>query len=88
MHQRPNFFPEQCNFYYPFQIDFRLNYSTSSALMSIVENMQTQLDNDEFAAGVFVDPRNAFDTVDHGMLLQKLQHYGVKGISKKVCINR
>ena len=83
MHQRPNFFPEQCNFYYPFQIDFRLNYSTSSALMSIVENMQTQLDNDEFAAGVFVDPRNAFDTVDHGMLLQKLQHYGVKGISKK-----
>ena len=61
--------------------------------------MQTQLDNDEFAAGVFVDPRNAFDTVDHGMLLQKLQHYGVKGISKKmvqflcnkqktVCINR
>ena len=45
--------------------------------------MQTQLDNDEFAAGVFVDPRNAFDTVDHGMLLQKLQHYGVKDISKK-----
>ena len=51
--------------------------------MSIVENIQTQLDNGEFAAGVFVDLRKAFDTVDHRILIRKLEHYGVRGISKK-----
>ena len=51
--------------------------------MSIVENIQTQLDNGEFPAGVFVDLRKAFDTVDHRILIQKLEHYGVRGISKK-----
>ena len=52
MHQRLNFFLEQYNCYYPFQFGFRLNYSTNSALMSIVENIQTQLNNGEVAAGV------------------------------------
>ena len=36
-----------------FQFIFRLNYSTNSALMSIVENIQTHLNNGEFAAGEF-----------------------------------
>ena len=71
------------NCYDPFQFGFRSNYSTNSALMSIVENIQTQLDNGEFAAGVFVDLRKAFDTVDHRILIQKLEYYGVGGISKK-----
>ena len=51
--------------------------------MSIVEKIQTQLNNGEFATGVFVDLRKAFDTVDHGILIHKLEHYGVGSISKK-----
>ena len=80
MHQRPNFFLEQYNCYYPFQFGFRLNYSTDSVRMSISENIQTLLDNGEFAAGVFVDLRKAFDTVDHRILIRKPEHYGVRGI--------
>ena len=52
--------------------------------MSIVENIQTQLDNGEFAAGVFADLRKAFDTMDQRILIQKLKHYGLRGISKMV----
>ena len=63
MHQRLNFFLQQYDYYYLFQSGFGLNCTNNSALISIVENIQFQLDNVELAAGVFVDLSKAFDTV-------------------------
>ena len=48
-------------------IRFRLNFSTNNTLMPIVENIQTQLDDGKYSAGVFVDLKKAFDTVDHNI---------------------
>lgn len=45
--------------------------------MSIAENIQFQLDNRDFAAGVFLDLRKAFDTMDHHILNQKPESYVV-----------
>ena len=57
--------------------------STNNALMPITENIQTQLDKGKYCAGVFVDLKKAFDTVDHNMLLQKLDYYGIRGIANE-----
>ena len=82
MHQRLNQFLEENECFYSHQFGFRLNISTNNALMSIIENIQTRLDDNEFTAGVFVDLKQVFDTVDHEMLIGKLEHYGVRGIAK------
>ena len=48
--------------------------------MYITENIQTHLDKNELTAGVFINMRRAFDTVDNDILLTKLDHYGIRGL--------
>ena len=63
---------------YPNQFGFRQGYSTSHSLISITETIKKTLDNNNYGCGVFIDLRKAFDTVNHGILLQKLEHYGIR----------
>ena len=63
---------------YPNQFGFRQGYSTSHSLISITETIKKILDNNKYGCGVFIDLRKAFDTVNQGILLQKLEHYGIR----------
>ena len=40
------------------------------------------MDNGKFTIGVFIDLKKAFDTVDHSILVTKLDHYGIRGVAK------
>ena len=42
------------------------------------------LDNHEATAGVFIDLKKAFDTVDHSILIEKLYHYGIRGTANQL----
>lgn len=48
--------------------------------MSIVESIETRLDNREVAACDFVDLREAFDAVHNRMLISNLRHFEVRDI--------
>ena len=57
--------------------------STSMAIMELVENIANAMDNGKFTISVFIDLKNAFDTVDHSILVTKLDHYGIRGVAKQ-----
>ena len=61
------------------QFGFRSKHSTNHALTSLTETIRDALDGSNFACGIFVDFQKAFDTVNHAILIKKLEHYGVRG---------
>ena len=68
-------FLEKYNCLYNLQFGFRSKHSTIHALINITECVRSALDEGKYACGIFVDLPNAFDTVNHNILLDKLSHY-------------
>jgi len=66
------------------QFGFRKGHNTNHALIALTELVRKSLDNNQFAAGIFIDFKKAFDTVDHKILLHKLNHYGIRGKAHKL----
>ena len=74
-------FLEKSDLFYSHQFGFRAKDSTNHALISITETIKESIDNNIFGCGVFLDLRKAFDTINHKILLGKLQYYGVRGMA-------
>ena len=66
------------------QFGFRSNYSTNHALLSITESIKYQVDSGKYVCEVFVDLEKAFDTVNHRILCEKLNYYGLCGNVNKL----
>ena len=47
--------------------------------MQLVDKIANAVENHETTIGVYLDLSKVFDTIDHNILLHKLEHYGFRG---------
>ena len=71
----------------PCQFGFTSGSSTESAVIKMTEYMYTALNAKNYSLTVLIDFCKAFDTVDHSILLAKLEAYGVRGPALQILKN-
>ena len=64
---------------HPKQFGFRKGKSTELCLLHIIKLLHSNFDNKLTTVGIFCDLSRAFDTIDHRILLRKLDYYGIRG---------
>lgn len=76
-------FLEKHNILYKHQYGFREKHSTKLSVINLVNQLIQYQDEGRITIGVFIDFAKAFDTINHDILLHKLQKYGIRGLPLK-----
>lgn len=62
------------NILYKNQYEFRKSHSTEMAMTELTSNLADMIDENKIMAEIFLDLSKAFDTVNHSILIAKLQY--------------
>ena len=70
---------EKHNILFEYQFGFRKGHSTEHAILETIDSLKTALDQNRLTCGIFLDFSKAFDTINHGILLDQTFKFGVRG---------
>ena len=63
--------------------EFRSNHSCENAVSELISNIIKRTETKEPTACEFLDLSKAFDTIKHEVLLNKIEKYGISGLTNK-----
>jgi hypothetical protein len=66
------------------QFGFRENSSTEMATHILLKNVLSCLEDKNYVGGLFCDLQKAFDCVNHNILLENMEFYGISGMANKL----
>ena len=79
LHERlMNFLVEE-NILTPRQFGYRKKHNTIHGVLNLTEEIKSILDSQKVCSALFIDLKGAFDTIDIDIMLEKLEHYGIRG---------
>lgn len=81
MYTRTYTFLENTNQIYNSQYGFRSKHSCETAIQELVGQILKNTELKNYTISVYLDLSKAFDTLEHEMLLSKLEIYGIRGIA-------
>ena len=75
-------FINKYNLISPHQYGFQKGKCTTQAILNLLEFVYRSLNEEKYTIGIFLDFKCAFDTVNHSILISKLDRYGIRGVAK------
>ena len=79
MYKRIYSFLQNTGQIYKNQYGFRANHSCEQAIGQVIGTLIKNIENQLYSACILLDLSKAFDTIEHRILLQKLEVYGIRG---------
>ena len=73
-------FLTQENILFTSQYGFRQGHSTIQATTELLYNILHGFEENKYSLALFLDLSKAFDTIDHSVMLEKLEYYGIRGL--------
>jgi len=73
--------------FHPEQFGFREAHSNSSALIELNEFITQAINNNEIPISIFIDLKKAFDSLNHEILLTKLEYLGIRDTALELLTN-
>ena len=72
------------NLFYQHQYGFRSGYSTEMTVLETKGRISIEMDKYKTPLNIYLDLSKAFDTINHNILLEKLNYYGASGMANNL----